>query len=43
MEKGTNVISTEDGMPMPRESDYEVPDYASKEDTHYVEFVGRLT
>ena len=43
MEKGTNEISTEDGMPLPRECDYEVPEYLSKADPVYVEFVSRLT
>ena len=42
MEKGAVEISAEDGMPMPRECDYEVPEYLSKEDPAYVGFVARL-
>lgn len=43
MEKGTNEVSAEDGMPMPRECDYEVPEYLSKEEPVYADFVKRLT
>jgi len=42
MEKGTDVTSMEDAMAFPREFDYEVPEYSSKQDPVYLDFVGRL-